>query len=175
MNTHVSKSALILFLISFTFIGNIFAQKAATTTMTYVNANAVLKKTYTKAELELLGKLELTAIYQERFAIITEVLPYLALHTKPGATLAEMSIPQTTANVSHLEKEVKNKQEYIASVNETLVDIIPYADKQNIIWSILFFEDIILRTNYNVNVLPTTTTTTPAPAVVPPAVPAKTE
>ena len=85
------------------------------------------------------------------------MLPYLALHSKPGATLTDMSIPQTPANISHLEKEVKNKQVYIASVNETLVDIIPYADKQNIIWSILFFQDIILRsTNYNIIISPVT-------------------
>ena len=129
--------------------------------MTYVNADAVLKKTYTKEELELLGKLELTTIYQERIGIITEVLPYLALHSKPGATLTDMSIPQTPANISHLEKEVKNKEVYVASVNETLVDIIPYADKQNIIWSILFFQDIILRsTNYNVTISPVTVSPT---------------
>jgi len=62
-----------------------------------------------------------------------------------------MSIPQTSANIAHLEKEVKNKKEYVASVNETLVDIIPYADKQNIIWSILFFQDIIAKSNYSEN------------------------
>ena len=156
MNTFISKLSAIVFVAGLLTVSNAFAQKGATS-LTYVSADAVLKKTHTKDELELLGKLELTTIYQERVAIITEVLPYLALHSKPGATLTDMSIPQTSANVSHLEKEVKNKQEYISSVNETLVDIIPYADKQNIIWSILFFQDIILRsTNYNVNVSPVT-------------------
>jgi len=159
MKIVISKLSVIAFLV-FMFAGaNTFAQKekSATPTMTYVAVDAVLKKVYTKEELELLGKLELTTIYQERIGIITEVLPYLALHSKPGATLTDMSIPQTPANLSHLEKEVKNKQVYVASVNETLVDIIPYADKQNIIWSILFFQDIILRSsNYNVNVSPVT-------------------
>lgn len=160
MKIVISKLSFIALLV-FMFTGvNTFAQKEkekSGTTMTYVAADAVLKKVYTKEELDALGKLELTTIYQERVAIITEVLPYLALHSKPGATLTDMSIPQTPANLSHLEKEVKNKQVYVASVNETLVDIIPYADKQNIIWSILFFQDIILRsTNYNVNVSPVT-------------------
>lgn len=161
MKIVISKLSFIALFV-FMFAGvNTFGQKekekSGTPTMTYVSADAVLKKVYTKDELELLGKLELTTIYQERMAIITEVLPYLALHSKPGATLTDMSIPQTPANLSHLEKEVKNKQVYVASVNETLVDIIPYADKQNIIWSILFFQDIILRSsNYNVNVSPVT-------------------
>lgn len=163
MKIVISKLSFIVLLVSMFAGANAFAQKekekSGTPTMTYVAADAVLKKVYTKDELELLGKLELTTIYQERIGIITEVLPYLALHSKPGATLTDMSIPQTPANLSHLEKEVKNKQVYVASVNETLVDIIPYADKQNIIWSILFFQDIILRSsNYNVNVSPVTVT-----------------
>jgi hypothetical protein len=158
MKIIISKLSFIVLLIAMLAGVNVFAQKEkGAATLTYVNADAVLKKVYSKEELDVLGKLELTAIYQERIAIITEVLPYLALHSKPGATLSDMSIPQTPANISHLEKEVKNKKEYVSSVNETLVDIIPYADKQNIIWSILFFQDIILRsTNYNVNVSPVT-------------------
>jgi hypothetical protein len=134
-----------------------FSQKTVSTNLTYVKADAVLKKVYTKEELELLGKLELTQIYQERVAIITEIIPYLALHSQPGATLTQMGIPQTSVNVDHLEKEVKNKQEYITSVNETLVDIIPYADKQNIIWSILFFQDVIQKSDYANNTSPTVT------------------
>lgn len=154
MNAFISKLSAIVFVAGMFTINNAFAQKGSTTSLTYVSADAVLNKTHTKDELELLGKLELTTIYQERVAIITEVLPYLALHSKPGATLTDMSIPQTSANISHLEKEVKNKQEYISSVNETLVDIIPYADKQNIIWSILFFENIIKNSNYTSSTVP---------------------
>ena len=113
--------------------------------MTYVSPNAKLIKNYTKEELDKLGKIELTKIYMERISVITELVPYLALHTKPGATLAEMGIPETAENKDHLEKEVKNKDEYLQSVKTTLDDIIPYADKQNIIWSILFLEEMIGR------------------------------
>lgn len=154
MKTFISKLSALVLVAGMLSVSNAYAQKSTATTLTYVSADAVLKKTHTKEELELLGKLELTTIYQERVAIITEVLPYLALHSKPGATLTDMSIPQTPANISHLEKEVKNKQEYITSVNETLVDIIPYADKQNIIWSILFFENIIKSSNYSASSVP---------------------
>lgn len=117
--------------------------------LTYVNAAAKLTKTHTRAELEAMGKLDLTKIYQERIAIITELVPYLALHSKPGATLTEMGIPKTKENVAHLEKEVANKTEYLSSVNQTLTDVIPYADKENIIWSILFFEEMIQRASYH--------------------------
>ncbi|MBC7389657.1 MAG: hypothetical protein H7329_10630, partial [Opitutaceae bacterium] len=37
------------------------------------------------------------------------------------------------------------KKNYLAAVNETLDDIIPFADKVNIIWSILLYEDIIKK------------------------------
>ncbi len=125
--------------------------KSSKSENTYVSANAKLSKVHTKEELDKLGKIELTEIYKERISIISEIVPYLALHPKPGASLKEMGIPQTTENGTHLEKEVKNKAAYIASVNETLDDIIPYADKQNIIWSIMFFERIIQEADYNLD------------------------
>lgn len=113
--------------------------------MTYVSPNAKLSKIYTKEELEKLGKIELTKIYMERISVVTELVPYIALHTKPGATLAEMGIPETSENKEHLEKEVKNKDEYLNSVKTTLDDIVPYADKANIIWSIMFLQEMIGR------------------------------
>jgi hypothetical protein len=125
----------------------VFAQneKSKGSSMTYINAGAKISKYHTEEELKQLGKLELTQLYMERVAVITEVIPYLALHTKPGATLKEMGIPETELNKEHLEKEVKNKATYLTAVKNTLDDIIPYADKSNIIWSILFSEEIIKK------------------------------
>ncbi len=124
---------------------NAIAQKEKGSALTYISASAKLTKVHTREELEKLGKIELTQLYMERIAILTELIPYMALHTKPGATLQEMGIPETPENKEHLEKEVKNKEAYLASVKETMDDIIPYADKTNIIWSILYFEEMILK------------------------------
>jgi hypothetical protein len=110
-----------------------------------VNSNAKITKYHTEEELKTLGKIELTQLYMARVSVITEIVPYLALHTKPGATLKEMGIPETTLNKEHMEKEVKNKATYLVAVQNTLDDIIPYADKGNIIWSILFFEEFIKK------------------------------
>lgn len=138
-----------LLLLTFLISPSIFAQqeksKNSTSSMTYVSQNAKITKYHTEEELKQLGKLELTQLYMERVAVITEIIPYLALHTKPGATLKEMGIPETNLNKDHLEKEVKNKGNYLSAVKNTLDDIIPYADKSNIIWSILFSEDIIKK------------------------------
>ena len=138
-----------LFFVALAFSTGTFAQsdkgKNSPSTMTYVSTNAKIDKYHTEEELKQLGKLELTQIYMERVAVITEIVPYLALHTKPGATLKEMGIPETPLNKEHLEKEVKNKGTYLTAVKNTLDDIIPYADKSNIIWSILFTEDFIKK------------------------------
>jgi hypothetical protein len=140
------KKNLLLILLTIAISDFAFAQKDKTITpMTYVNANAKISKYHTEEELKAMGKIELTQLYMARVSVITEIVPYLALHTKPGATLKEMGIPETSLNKDHMEKEVKNKGVYLAAVQNTLDDIIPYADKGNIIWSILFFEDFIKK------------------------------
>jgi hypothetical protein len=154
-NTVLSFSITSLILLCFS-ISSTFAQKDAKkgstkTENTYVSPDAKLNKIHTQEELEKLGKIELTNIYKERISILTEIIPYVALHPKPGATLTEMGIPQTPENLSHLEKEVKNKAAYASSVNDTLDDIIPYADKKNIVWSIMFFERMIQEADYTTN------------------------
>ena len=121
-----------------------YAQKGSTSA-TYVSPTAKIEKYYSLDELKQLGKIELTNIYMERVVVVTEIIPYIALHTKPGATLKEMGIPETEANKDHVEKEVKNKATYLSSVKNTLDDIIPYADKGNIIWAIMFMEEIIKK------------------------------
>lgn len=120
-------------------------EKIATSSLTYVAADAKISKYHTEEELKKLGKIELTQLYMERVKVITEIIPYLALHTKPGATLKELGIPENETNVKHMEKEVLNKNSYLKAVQETLDDIIPFADKINIIWSILLYEDIIKK------------------------------
>ncbi len=124
----------------------LFAQEegGASTSVTYVNATAKIDKYHNEVDLEKLGKLELTELYLERVQVVTELIPYLALHKDPaGASLSDLGIPETKTNVSHLEKEVKNKDQYTETVRATMHDIIPYADKRNIIWCILFLEEMI--------------------------------
>lgn len=131
-------------LITLLFANCAFAQKEKTSS-TYVTADAILTKTHSEEELKLMGKTELVKIYMERVSIITEITPYLALRAKPGSTLKEMGIPESAQNTEHLVKESKNKKNYLSSVKDTLDDITYYADKDNIIWSILFFEEIIQK------------------------------
>lgn len=110
----------------------------------FVSPQSTITKFHNEVELDKLGKIELTNLYLERVKVVTEILPYIALNRKPaGAKLKELGIPETKNNVSLLEKEVNNENKYMLTLLETLKDIVPYADKKNIIWSILFMEHII--------------------------------
>ncbi len=119
-------------------------EKKDATTFTYVEPAAKISKFHNQSELEKMGKLELTNLYIERVRVLSEILPYIALNKNPaGANLADLGIPETKPNVDDLEKEVKNTTSYVAGIDHTLKDVIPYADKNNIIWSILFMEDTV--------------------------------
>ena len=107
-----------------------------------------ITKFYTKEELTVMPKLELITIYKSRLAYLIEILPFLSLHPEPGATFQDMSIPETEINIAHLEKEAKNKTDFVTSLNETLDDVIPYSEKTNIVWSILYFDEMIKNSNY---------------------------
>ncbi len=123
-------------------------KKSSSTNTTYVSETAFIDKYHNEVELEKMGKLELTNLYLERVSVLTEIIPYLALNKAPaGAGLAELGIPETKTNTSHLDREVSNKVAYLKAVKETMNDIIPYADKKNIIWCILFLEDTLHRVN----------------------------
>ena len=108
-----------------------------------------ITKYYTKEELNKMPKLALIDIYKSRLTYLIEILPFISLHPEPGATFHEMSIPETEANIAHLEKESKNKQTFVKSLSETLDDVIPYSEKTNIVWSILYFDEMIKKSDYN--------------------------
>ena len=111
---------------------------------TYVQETSVLTKYHSEVELEKLGKLELTQLYIERVKLLTETMPYLALNKRPaGSSLADLGIPNTKSNITDLQKESKSKLAYLKNLEHTLIDVTPYADKENIIWAIIFMEDTI--------------------------------
>lgn len=107
-----------------------------------------ITKYYTKDELNKLPKLELINIYKSRLVYLIEILPFISLNPAPGATFHDMSIPETEANIAHLEKEAKNKADFISSLSSTLDDVIPYSEKTNIVWSILYFDEMIKKSDY---------------------------
>ncbi|MCR6642912.1 MAG: hypothetical protein NVV82_28965 [Sporocytophaga sp.] len=124
---------------------NVTDKQRSDSSLCFVKPNIKITKFYSKDELNKLQKLDLIEVYKSRLAYLIEILPFLSLNPAPGASFHEMSIPETETNISHLEKEMKNKQDFIKSLFETLDDVVPYSEKTNIIWSILYFDEMIKR------------------------------
>jgi hypothetical protein len=123
------------------------AKNASDTAHSFVKLDKITKY-YSESELNKLPKLALIEIYKARLVYLIEILPFISLHPTPGSTFHDMSIPETDANIAHLDKEAKNKQAFIGSLSQTLDDVVPYSEKTNIIWSILFFDEMIKKSDY---------------------------
>ena len=131
------KQAFILFLAGFFAITLVSAQTAATGSPNV---------RYLYGDLDKLGKLDLTVIYVQEIQKLNQLLPYCAFNQKGEATsLTTMGVPGSKDNNGI----VKKLDASIAGHNETLLqtmsDIIPYSDKEEIIKAILFIQGIIER------------------------------
>jgi len=140
-----SKVLLVLVAILFVSVGNISAQSKNKTELTLVNSKSIITKYYTIEELTVLSKGDLINIYKDRFRVLINLMPYCALSTKPGATLKDLGIPENTDNKTLIEKEAKSMEVFDQYVNTSLDNFIAYADKNNIVWAILFFEETIRK------------------------------
>lgn len=101
---------------------------------------------YTIGELTKLGKLELTNIYIEEIQKLNLLLPYIPFNQKGEAvSLANMGIPSTKDNNGAIKNLDESGGDHNSTQKETLSNIIPYADKEDIVKSILFLQDIIER------------------------------
>jgi hypothetical protein len=113
--------------------------------LSLIDPSITISNFYTIDELNTMGKAELIKLYKERFKVIINLLPYNALTSRPGVTLEELGIPQTSENKDLVVEEEKNREVFYRSFDASLNNFIAYADKSNIVWSILFFEDTIKR------------------------------
>ena len=99
---------------------------------------------YTIGDLDKLGKLELSRIYVAQVNKLNLLLPYVPFNQKGDAvSLAGMGIPNTKDNNG----AIKDMDGIIGGHNqvmdETLNNLIPYADKIDIIKSIMFLQNVI--------------------------------
>ncbi len=110
-----------------------------------INAEAKVNKFHTISELKTKNKGELILLYKERFKVITYLLPYAALSNKPGINLSTLGIPESTDNKTLIEKEAKATEQLNQALSLSLDNFIAYADSDNIIWSILLYEEMIRK------------------------------
>jgi hypothetical protein len=99
---------------------------------------------HTFGSLDQLGKLELTKIYVDLVHKINMLLPYVPFNQKGDAiSLSGMGIPSTKDNNGFIKKLDSSGGSHNEALDETLNNIIPYADKADIIKSILFLQGVI--------------------------------
>ncbi|MEM7039635.1 MAG: hypothetical protein AAF570_21860 [Bacteroidota bacterium] len=99
---------------------------------------------YTIGDLDKLGKLDLTKLYVDQVHKISMLLPYVPFNQKGDAvSLAGMGIPSTKDNNGFIKKLDASGGSHNEALDETLNNIIPYADKADIIKSILFLQTMI--------------------------------
>lgn len=102
-------------------------------------------KFHTIEDLAQLKKGELLQLYISRVYEITTVLPYMSLTNEPGVTLGELGIRENSDNIKILEKQHEVNEAAFKYAKETMTQFIAYADTDNIMLSVLYFEEIIKK------------------------------
>jgi len=138
MKTNIIFISIILFLVSAaTFAQNKNAPQSI------INRTTIIKKYYDKKELTALSKGELLELCIERVGVLTKTLPYVSLATLPGATMTDFGIPNNSEYRKIFETQDENTKNYLESTTDFQKKILPYSDKDDLIKSILFYENIM--------------------------------
>lgn len=110
-------------------------------------SGAALKKFHEKSELDGMQKGALLELYKERIKVLVNILPYIALTNKPGMTMADVGIPDNSENNKALDAQQLNTSNFLTATIEFQSLMVPYADKGNLISSILYYESMLRELN----------------------------
>lgn len=135
------KSIFLIMLTTF-MVGNTIAQSKKNV---FFDRTTLTNKFHTIDELEDLKKGELIKLYVERANEIITIIPYLALTNEADVKLSDIGIKESSPNLKILDKHHETTTEAFESTNNLITEFIPYADTEKIIWSILYFEEIIKK------------------------------
>ncbi|MBC7641895.1 MAG: hypothetical protein H7174_06080 [Flavobacterium sp.] len=108
-----------------------------------ISTTASIKTYYDKAALDAMQKGELIGLYQERMKLLVFTMPYIALANKPGTTMTDIGIPDTSENRKGLDVEQENSGIFLNGTVDFLSKMLPYADKSSLVTSILFYENVL--------------------------------
>lgn len=127
-------------------VGNMNAQ--AKKPISIINTNgASMKKFHEKSELDGMQKGQLLELYIERIKVLVNTLPYIALTNKPGVTMADVGVPDNAENNKALLAQQTNTTEFLNTTVDFQRLMTPYADKGNLISSILYYENMLRELN----------------------------
>ena len=120
--------------------GTVSAQDKKLST-SIISSTAMIKKYHELKELQGMKKGELLELYIERINVLVKTLPYIALVTKPGVTLADLGIPND--NKKSLIQQAESTSDFLDVNLKFQRRMIPYSDTNNLIAAILFYENTL--------------------------------
>ncbi|GAA0717397.1 hypothetical protein [Aquimarina litoralis] len=137
------KSNILIGFIFFLFIQNTHGQKKDEAI--FFQKKHQITKFHTISDLENLKKGELIKLYQDRIKEIVTVLPFLSLTNEPDVRLADLGIKEDSGHIKSLKKSTETAEEAVNVFQTSIEELVPYADTEKIILTILYFEDIIKK------------------------------
>jgi hypothetical protein len=140
------KKITFLSLLFFIAINSATAQKTTSST-SIISIGASIKKYHLESELETMQKGQLLDLYIERIQTLINTLPYIALTKKPGVTMKDVGVPDTSENIKSLSGQKENTQKFLQTTIEFQRTMMPYSDKRNLIASILYYEAMLKELN----------------------------
>jgi hypothetical protein len=108
-----------------------------------ISTTASIRQYYDQKELNGMQKGELLELYIERIKVLVKILPYVALATKPGITMADLGIPDDSEHRKSLDLQSESTSNFLATTVDFHRKMMPYSDKSNLIASILFYQNTL--------------------------------
>jgi hypothetical protein len=140
------KKIIFLGLLMLFAVGNMNAQ-AKGKPKSIISTGASMRKFHEKSELETMNKGQLLELYIERIKVLVNTLPYIALTNKPGVTMQDVGIPENSENNKVLDAQQQNTLTFLNATVEFQRLMTPYADKGNLVSSILYYESMLKELN----------------------------
>lgn len=134
----------VFFLISTTAA---FAQPKTVKPRSIISITSSFKTYNERKALEGMLKGELIELYKERIKMLINILPNIALASKPGISLADIGVPDSAENKKALEDHTASTNEFLNNTIAFQSKMLSYSDKVVLINCILFYESTLKQLN----------------------------
>lgn len=140
MKTNYTIKLKIIFLCSFLLAaGAVFSQSK--TPQSIISKDAVIRKYHELDELKSMQKGELLELVAERVKVLVRIFPYVPLVKRAGISIGDLGIPEDSNNLKTMDSQREATTTYLEATQEFQKKMLPYADKDNLIAAILFYEN----------------------------------
>ncbi|MFH6970011.1 hypothetical protein DR871_004395 [Flavobacterium petrolei] len=137
------KGKIIFFSLFFLLVAGSVSAQNKNLPKSIISTTASIRQYYDQKELNGMQKGELLELYIERIKVLVKILPYVALATKPGITMADLGIPDDAEHRKSLDLQSESTSNFLTTTVDFQRKMMPYSDKSNLIASILFYQNTL--------------------------------